>query len=155
MSTVRIFQVVTTLEAKSRKPGGLRGAEAIRRAEVNLDGLAESSLVLMDEALGRLCALLGDGRERPDAERMEGLRECAEEMLAYCAATRLPGMAEVLNRLCLMLDHLQANHFWSPGALDPPVNILQLIRAGHLPHASLSTALVGLEQCIERFSHAD
>lgn len=146
----KVFKLVTSLERHARDPGGVRIADAVRRAEKNLGTLRDGSRELIDGHLVQLRGLVQT--RRPTGEELAQMRVLADDMLTFAAAAALPGMGEVLDRLCAMTDALSESGYWVAGALEPVMDALKLARAEVVPPEAMEPLVQGLDRCIERFS---
>ena len=122
--TVVLRRVENTLKKVMRRRGGVEIKAALQKAEDNLAALEPPMTKELDAGLARLQGLVGRGEtERPSLETLKAVCVLGDELLALCAVSRHAGLPEALNRLCLMADALTLSDFWTPGALDPAMDL--------------------------------
>ena len=128
-----VVNIATTLEVKARAPGGLLAAEAVLRAEQNLEPLRSASLAHLDADLQVLGELIGHHHGRPPPQALLRMQDLAGDMLACCSAVRLPGLADALFGLCQTTHLIQESEAWSPGTLEQQLLAVCIVRALHGP----------------------
>jgi len=154
MSQVTIRFVKTALELQHRKPGGVSVGAALSKAEENLKGLGEASLVLIDEGLEAIQVLNADPDVRPDTDELLRAHAIANQLLGYCSTVDLPGLSLVLYRLCKLVDSVLESDLWAAGTFGPVLNVLRLVRSRAVSAQDLETLMAGIDQCIGMFRAA-
>jgi hypothetical protein len=152
MSSVRFVFPKPRLAQLLRMPGGLPVAEALERAEQNLQSIrptcAAELQALLELADSRFQAL---GAEADDA----GMADIYAIAVRGIGGGQVCGMAGVdvtLTSLCDLLDHLRSNNRYDRAAIGVHVRSWRLLMSTDLPPEGSAAILDGLRRVSERYA---
>ena len=126
MSAVKKIKVENRLAKLAQTPGGVTLAEALKRADRNLDTVREDYLNVLDEQIGRIERL--SAGDRPEPHVVDELYACSNELLAVAGVFGLGELGEAAYSFCELLDRLRRTNAWSRQSVAVHVNTMKLLR---------------------------
>jgi len=151
MSSVRFVFPKPRLAELLSTPGGLPVAEAVERAQANLESLRPSCAAEL-QALLELCeaghASLGEGF---DDEGLEGLYAIAVKGIGTGEICGAPSVDMALTSVCDLLDHLRTLKRYDREAVGVHIRALRLLLTAGLPKAGADQVLDGLLKVSGRY----
>lgn len=152
MSSIRFVFPKPRLARLLRTPGGLPVAEAVERAQANLDEIRPTCLAEL-QALLELAETgfeaLGDGFDDVGMERLYAVAVRGVGGGRVCA---VPGVDVALTSLCDLLDHLRTRRRYDREAIGVHVRAWRLLMSADLPAAGQEAVLEGLRQVSRRYA---
>ncbi|MDP1874270.1 hypothetical protein [Phenylobacterium sp.] len=151
MSSVRIHRPKYALAAMLRKPGGTTVAEAVVRAETNLEGLQEAAWLQLDSGLAQMEALFARYGDVFDGDLIAEHYRLAVSLIGLPSLCDLDALENAAHSLCDLLDRLATTGRWDRGGVQVHVQALRLLRS--LPAGADAVAepvLDGLRKVRER-----
>ena len=152
MSMVKRFAPPNRLAHFVNTADGITLAEALARADANLDEIRPPSLERIDEALAELGAKAPPHPSSAQVERIYGL---ANELAGTAGVFGLTGLGRAAYSLCELLDGMKGPGGWNAGAVTVHLDGLRLLRAedgGALPPEAVAAVLTGLDKVRARFA---
>ena len=150
MSTARFSIPKIRLAALLRKPGGRTVADAIQKAEANLESIKQDCrnelLSLVDQADEKF-AVLGEGF---DEAGLTDLYAVAARGIGNGAFAGAPGVDQALSSLCDLLDHLRTGERLDREAIGVHLRAWRLLLIENLPPAGADEILSGLQKVSAR-----
>jgi hypothetical protein len=152
MSSVRFVFPKHRLAELLREPGGLAVAEALDRAQANLETLKPTCraelmalLELAEVAYGRL------GQSFDDAGMAE-LYTLAAHGIGAGAVCGAPAVDEGLSSLCDLVDHLRTRRVYDREAIGVNIRAWRLLMTPGLPAEGIAPVLDGLRKVSKRYA---
>lgn len=152
MSSVRFVFPKPRLAELLRTPGGLPVAEAVQRAQANLEAIrptCAAELLALLEMCEAGSAGLGDAF---DASAVEGLYAIAVKGVGAGEVCGLPPVDVALTSFCDLLDHLRTLGRYDREAVGVHVRAWRLLMSGQLPQAGAEQILAGLLKVSGRYA---
>lgn len=150
--TVIFRDVQTSLQRLMRKPGGMKGRQAVAAAEANLDTIREACLASLDAELAQVREFaVAAASRRLEQGELQALIGVAERALTVTTGLSIPLIGETLRMLCSLAEALMEAEHWPDGALEPAMNTLVLVRHGQIDQESGEVLLSELNRCLERY----
>lgn len=152
MSTVRFVFPKVRLAELIKAPGGLTVADALQRAQANLDTLKPSCvaellalLEFADAGFERLGPVFDDGG-------LADLYAIAVRGIGAGAVCGIPAVDEALTSLCDLIDHLRTTGQYDREAVGVHVRAWRLLMNPDLPEAGAQPVLEGLRKVSARYA---
>jgi hypothetical protein len=152
--SVKFRMVTTSLEVKSRKPGGRTVRECIEDANARLTVLEPTLIPLIAERVTQIEALVQPFKMRPSQEALDQVHRLADECLGYCVAIKRPGLAGSLRTVCKLADLLEANAVWKPGAFLPAIHMIRASLQGGLTSTQVKVLVSEMDQVMQHLAAA-
>lgn len=153
MSSVRFVFPKVRLAEILKTPGGLTVADALERAQANLDTLKPSCLAELAALLEFGEAALDRLDETFDEGGLADLYAIAVRGIGAGAVCGLPAIDEALTSLCDLIDHLQTTGQYDRAALGVHVQSWRLLMNPDLPLDAARPMLDGLRKVSARYAH--
>jgi hypothetical protein len=150
VTSVRQLKVENKLAKMIDLPGGMTLADALARADRNLDTVKDDYLAVVDKRIVEIESLAGFGR--PPAASVERLYAASNEIVATAGVFGLTELGEAAYSFCELIDRLRTRDTWSSEAVAVHVSSLKLLRHPEAIENQGGTAAVleGLRKVIER-----
>lgn len=148
MSVVRKFRPKLALTALMKAPGGMYANEALKRADVALDGLKDQCLDGIDVALDQMEGLRkvsSDGKF--DIETMYAL---SGGVIDLCGGASQGGLETAARSLCDYLDRLGEGEKLDLRGIDVHISSMRLLHRSPAPPEARQAILEGLAQVVAR-----
>ena len=126
MSIVRKIKVENRLAKLVQAPGGVTLAEALKRADQNIETVRDDYLAVLDELIGRIERLSAGSTPQPKV--VDELYTCSNEVLAMAGVFGLGELGEAAYSFCELLDRLRRTGAWSPQSVVVHINTMKLLR---------------------------
>lgn len=152
MSNVRFVFPKHRLAEVLRQPGGLPVAEALQRAQANLEIIKPSCHAELMELLelAEACyARLGQAYDDAGLVELYGLAVRGIGAGTVCGA---PAVDAGLTSLCDLIDHLRTHQTYDRKALGVNVQAWRLLMTPNLPAAGAASVLEGLRKVSARYA---
>jgi hypothetical protein len=147
MSTAQKFYPRNTLAAMINRPGGITIADALSRAEANVETIRGDCLAAIDEALAAVQGLIpANGAPSPDA--VNAMYQYANDIVGVAVTYDLRELSRAAYSLCELLDRQRARDAWSARAVSVHIEALRLLREPNADADGRAAILVGLEQVL-------
>lgn len=150
MSAVRFVFPKVRLAEILKTPGGLTVADALERAQANLDTLKPTCVAELTALLEFAEAAMDRLDESPDDAGLADLYTIAVRGIGAGAVCSLPAVDEALTSLCDLIDHLRTNGAYDRAALAVHVQSWRLLMNPELPIAAARPMLDGLRKVSAR-----
>lgn len=134
-----------------RKPGGTTVAEAVQRAETNLEGLQEAGWVQLDDGLAAMDKIFARYGDRFDGDLIAEHYGEAVRLIGLPSLCGLDALENAAHSLCDLLDRLSTTGRWDRDGVQVHIQALRLLR--NLPPGADGVAepvLDGLRKVRER-----
>lgn len=152
MSTVRTTFPENNFAKLVRKPGGVTLADALARAQANLDSIKDDSVAYVDGRLAEIDALLAGCESRLDEDRLRGAYDLANDVVGVAGVCGLGPVGEAAYSLCGLLDLFAQGGGWDDRAIAVHLDAFRLLRR-HGDEAEVAqTVLDGLKTVVEHTS---
>lgn len=151
MTSVVIRRIKTSLETKTRLPGGMQVAEGIARAETNLVNLSDVAQQLVDDGIIRLSELVDPDAVRPSPEALDEINQLSDALLGYCSALSRPGLDQSLQSLGYLVQAVAVSDLWRPGTFGPSLTMIKLTARSSLAPAQTQVLLEAVAKCIAHY----
>lgn len=151
MTAVIIRRIKTSLETKTRLPGGTRVSEAIAEAEANMVNLSDTAQKLVDDGIKRLEELVDPKAVRPSPVALAEINLLADALLGYCTALQRPGLGECLRSLGYLVQAVTASELWRPGTFGPSLTMIKLTARSSLAPDQTKVLLEAVAKCIAHY----
>jgi len=150
VSTVRRIKVENRLAKLVQVPGGISLAEALERADQNLEKVKDEYLAVLDEKIARIEQLAGAAK--PDPAVVDELYGVSNDMVTVAGVFGLGELGQAAYSFCELLDRLRQTGAWSPQAVAVHVSAMKLLRhpQAAASHGGCDAVLKGLRQVTER-----
>ncbi|MDP1618237.1 hypothetical protein [Phenylobacterium sp.] len=151
MSSVRIHRPKYALASMLRKPGGLTVADAVEKAEANLDGLQAEAWPQLDAGLAQVEAIFRRYGETFEDALLAEHYEAAVRLIGLPSLCGLDALENAAHSLCDLLDRLRTTGKLDRDGVGVHIQALRLLR--NLPAESGDVAepvLDGLRRVRER-----
>ncbi|MGA0605841.1 hypothetical protein ACO2Q0_07550 [Phenylobacterium sp. VNQ135] len=152
MSAVRFVFPKLRLAEILKTPGGLTVADALERAQANLDTLKPSCvaelvalLELADAAFERLGPVFDDAA-------LTDLYAIAVRGIGAGAVCGTPAIDQALTSLCDLIDHLRTTGHYDRAAVGVHLRAWRLLMNPDLPDAGVQRVLDGLRKVAARYA---
>lgn len=153
MSAVRFVFPKPRLAKLLKLPGGVPVAEALERAQANLDTIRPTCLAEMEDLAGQAEARLQALGEAHDDAGMADLYAIAVRGIGGGEVCRLPAVDVALTSLCDLLDHLRTARRYDRAAIAVHVQAWRMLLT--MTDGANAEALVdGLKQVSGRYATA-
>lgn len=152
MSSVRFVFPKPRLAALLRMPGGLPVAEALERAQANLEELKPSCVAELMALLELSEARLDVMGQETDDPGMADLYAVAVRGIGGGAVCGAPAVDNALTSFCDLLDHLRTQHRYDREAIAVHVRAWRLLMVANLPATAAETVLDGLRKVSARYA---
>lgn len=152
MSTVRFMFPKVRLAEILRTPGGLTVAEALDRAQANLETIrptCHAELMSLLELAEQSFDRLGEGFDDAGMAELYSIGVRGIGTGAVCGAPRVD---EALTSLCDLLDHLRSSSRFDREAVGVHVRAWRLLMNLDLPSAGGAAVLAGLKKVSARYA---
>jgi hypothetical protein len=152
MSGVRIVFPKLRLSEIINQPGGPTVAEALARADANLEIIRPACLAdLMQllETCEGLCTDLGDTF---DDAKLAGIYAVAVKGVGAGAVCARPGVDEALGSFCDLLDNLRTAELWDREAIEVHVRAWRLLASHAMPPEAGAPVLAGLRKVTAQYA---
>ncbi|HEY2356789.1 MAG TPA: hypothetical protein VGH86_05020 [Phenylobacterium sp.] len=152
MSSVRFVFPKHRLAEILRQPGGLAVAEALDRAQANLEMIkptCRAELVALLEMAEVGFDRLGEDFDEPGMAELYALAVRGIGVGAVCGA---PAVDEGLTSLCDLLDHLRSRGLYDREAIGVNVRAWRLLMTPNLPAQAATPVLEGLRKVSRRYA---
>ena len=150
MSLVRRISTPNRLAQFVNTADGVPLAEALARADANLEEIRPPSVAHIDALLA---ALPARASAEPHAGEVEGLYGTAKELAGLAGVFGLEALGRAAYSLCELLDIQRAGGGWSAAAVTVHLEGLRLLRqedSGALTPEAISAVLAGLDKVVAR-----
>jgi chemotaxis protein histidine kinase CheA len=154
MTTVRRYTTPNRLAHFVNTADGITLADALARADANLEEIRPPSLQRIDEALAELGA---KAPAAPTPAEVDRLYRLANELAGTAAVFGLTGLGRAAYSLCELLDVLKSAPAWNAAAVTVHLEGLRLLRgedSGALTPEAIAAVLAGLDKVVARVSEA-
>ena len=150
MSTVRRIKIENRLAKLVQMPGGVSLAEALERADSNLEDVKGEYLADLDCKIAHIEQLAGGGR--PDPDTVDELYTASNEMVSIAGVFGLGELGQAAYSFCELLDRLRQTGAWSAQAVAVHIGAMKLLRHPLTAesHGGCKAVLEGLRQVTER-----
>jgi len=151
VSTVRRIKVENRLAKLVEMPGGISLAEALERADSNLEQVKDEYLAELDCKIAQIEQLEGGGG-KPDPAAIDALYAASNEMVAIAGVFGLGELGQAAYSFCELLDRLRQSGGWSAQAVAVHIGAMKLLRHPQAAesHGGCKAVLEGLRQVTER-----
>ena len=150
MSTVRRIKVENRLAKLVQMPGGISLAEALDKADQNLEVVKDQYLAILDEKIARIEQLAGAAKPAPAT--VDELYAASNDMVTVAGVFALGELGQAAYSFCELLDRLRQTGAWSPQAVAVHVSAMKLLRHPQTAdsHGGCKAVLEGLRQVTDR-----
>lgn len=147
---VRRVKVENRLAKLIDLPGGLTLADALTRADRNLDKVKDGYLETIDARIAEIEGLAAGGR--PPAATVERLYAASNEMVATAGVFGLTELGQAAYSFCELIDRLRTADTWSAEAVAVHVNAMKLLRHPQAAesHGGADAVVEGLRKVTDR-----
>jgi hypothetical protein len=152
MSSVRFVFPKVRLAEIIKTPGGLSVAEALERAQANLDTLKPSCIAELTALLEFAEAAMDRLDDAFDEGGLADLYAIAVRGIGAGAVCGLPAVDEALGSLCDLIDHLRTGGAYDRAALGVHVQSWRLLMNPDLPPVAARPMLDGLRKVSARYA---
>lgn len=152
MSTVRFMFPKVRLAELIRQPGGLTVADALERAQENLEEIRPTCLAEMLallELAEQTFERLGEAFDEAGISEVYGV---AVRGIGAGVVCGVPATDEALTSLCDLLDHLKTSRRFDREAVAVHVRAWRLLMNEGLPPAGQTAVLDGLRKVSARYA---
>lgn len=146
MSEARFITPPVRLAEIVGKPGGVAVAEAIARAERNLDAIRPACRADMMQLLETCDAALKAMGDAYDEDAITALYATAVRGIGAGAVCGAPTVDMALTSLCDLITHLLARGQQDRKAIEVHIQAWRLLMTTDLPEAACETVLEGLRR---------
>jgi len=151
MSSVRFVFPKSKLEQLIRAPGGLTVAEALARADANLETIRPTCraelMLLLQETENRLADLKDN-----DEAGLAHLYALGVRGIGAGAVCGLPDVDVALGSLCELIDRLQTGRRFDREAVAVHVRAWRLLMDPAMPKAGSAAVLTGLDKVTAHYA---
>ena len=154
MSGVRYVVPKNRLTELLREPGGLPVAEALERAQANLETLRPSCREELLALLGVAEAAYENLGTQSDAAGLSELYNLAVRGIGAGAVSGSPGVDEGLTSLCDLLDAMLSRGAYDREAIGVNLQAWRLLMTPDLPDEGARAILQGLRKVSARYAGA-
>lgn len=152
MTSVRFVFPKPRLNELLRSPGGLPVAEALERAQANLEAIKPTCIAEL-MALLELCeAAYWNLKDEYDAPAVTELYSLAVKGIGAGEVCNLPPVDVALTSFCDLLDHLRTLKRYDHDAVGVHVRAWRLLMTSDLPAAGSQQILDGLLKVSHRYA---
>lgn len=137
-----------------RKPGGVIVADAVARAERNLDAIKPACRTDMMARLASCDAALKALGETYDEAAVTALYATAVRGIGAGAVCGAPAVDLALTSLCDLITYLQGRELHDPKAIGVHIQACRLLMTSDLPEAARETVLEGLRKVTSQYAPA-
>ena len=151
MSLVRRLSIPNRLAQFVNTADGMPLAEALARADANLEMIRPPSVEHIDALLAELGAKAAD---KPSPAEVERLYRVANELAGLGGVFGLGALGRAAYSLCELLDGLRVSG-WNAAAVTVHLEGLRLLRhedSGAVPPEAIAAVLAGLDKVVARIS---
>jgi hypothetical protein len=152
MSSVRFVFPKPRLARLLQTPGGLPVAEALERAQQNLEAIKPTCLAELQALLELTEARFEAMGEAGGEEAMGELYAIAVRGIGGGEVCGVPAVDGALTSLCDLLDHLRTTGRYDRAAIGVHVNAWRLLLAGEQPLDAAHTVVEGLRKVSARYA---
>jgi hypothetical protein len=152
MSSVRFVFPKPRLAEILRMPGGLPVAEAVERAQANLETLKPSCLAELQALLELSEARFEAMGEAFDEAGLSDLYAIGVRGIGAGAVCGVPSLDFALTSLCDLLDHLKSHQRYDREAIAVHLRAWRLLMTAGLPQAGSEVILDGLRKVSRRYA---
>jgi len=152
MSKVRFVFPKPRLAKLLRMPGGLPVAEALERAQANLDDVRPTCLAELQALLELADAAAAELTTDFDDAGMEKLYAIAVRGVGGGQVCERAGVDGVLTSLCDLIDHLRTHNRYDREAMRVHVRAWRLLMSEDLPDAGREAVIDGLRLVSARYA---
>lgn len=152
MSSVRFVFPKPRLAELLRTPGGLPVAEAVQRAQANLETIRPTCVAELQALLELAEAGFWTLGERFDDAGLEGLYAIAVQGIGAGEVCGCPPVDVALTSFCDLLDHLRTLRRHDREAVGVHVRAWRLLMTSDLPQAGVDQVLGGLLKVSGRYA---
>jgi hypothetical protein len=152
VSGVKFIKVPNKLAQFARRKGGIAAGEAVKRANVALDGLKDASIAIIDEQLGLIDQTYGTGNAGRAALTLDGLYSNASQIIDAGSGLPNSGIEEAARAVCELVVRSRASNICDWDAIDVHLATLKVLRAQgqKLTAAQRKTILQGLSDVTDK-----
>ena len=129
MTGVKFIRMPNRLGKLTRAKGGVAVGEALKQADVAIEGLREASLAVIDENLAEIYNLYGPGSSRRASEPLDRLYELASRIIDAGGGLPESGLEEAARAVCELIARSRASDVRDWDAIDVHVATLKVLRA--------------------------
>lgn len=151
MTSVIIRRIKTSLEKKTRLPGGIIVSEGVANAEANLASLSDVAQQLVDDGIIRLAELVEPQGVRPTPEALQEITHLSDALLGYCSAVGRPGLDECLRSLGYLAQAVAGSELWRSGTFGPSLTMIKLTARSSLAPAETKVLIEAVAKCIAHY----
>jgi hypothetical protein len=152
MSSVRFVFPKPRLAQLLRMPGGLPVAEALARAEANLESIKPTCVAELQALLELADARFQGLGQETDDTGMADIYAIAVRGIGGGRVCGLPGVDIALTSLCDLLDHLRSNNRYDRAAIGVHIRSWRLLMSTELPPEGSAAVIDGLRKVSERYA---
>jgi hypothetical protein len=152
MSSVRFVFPKPRLARLLKMPGGLPVAEALERAQANLEDLKPTCLAELQALLELSEARVEAMGEAGDEDGLTELYAIAVRGIGGGHVCGVPSVDGALTSLCDLLDHLRTTGRFDRAAIAVHLQAWRLLLTGDLPLDAARTMVEGLRKVSARFA---
>lgn len=152
MSTVRFVFPKVRLAEILKSPGGLSVADALERAQANLETLKPTCLAEQMALLEYAEAAFDQLGPTFDDAALADLYTIAVRGIGTGAVCGAPAVDEALNSLCDLVDHLRTSGQYDRDAVGVHVRAWRLLLNPDLPPEGAQPVLQGLRKVSARYA---
>lgn len=152
MSTVRFVFPKVRLTEILKTPGGLTVAEALERAQTNLEEIRPTCIADLTALLEYAEAGLKQLPEPADDAGLADLYAIAVRGIGAGAVCGVPAVDEALTSLCDLIDHLRTRGRFDREAVAVHVRAWRLLMNPDLPDGGAEPVLDGLRKVTSRYA---
>jgi hypothetical protein len=152
MSSVRFVFPKPRLAQLLRMPGGLPVAEALERAEQNLESIRPTCVAELQALLELADARFQGLAQDNDDAGMADIYAIAVRGIGGGQVCNMPGVDVTLTSLCDLLDHLRSNGRYDRAAIGVHIRSWRLLMSTDLPQDGSAAILDGLRRVSERYA---
>jgi hypothetical protein len=153
VSTVRFVFPKPRLAQLLKMPGGVPVAEALERAQANLEDIRPTCLAelqaLLELAQARLEAIEGDAGDESGVAELYAI---AVRGIGGGEVVKIPALDAALTSLCDLLDHLRTQGRFDREAIAVHLQAWRLLIAGDQPPEVARVMVEGLRKVSARFA---
>jgi hypothetical protein len=152
MSSVRFVFPKVRLAEILKAPGGLTVAEALERAEANLEEIKPTCIAELAALLEYAEAAFERLAPDVDDAGLADLYAIAVRGIGAGAVCGAPGVDDALTSLCDLIDHLRTTGHYDRPAVGVHVRAWRLLMNPDLPLAGAQPVLDGLRKVSARYA---